>query len=181
MMARPMRLALALGVLMLPAACSGGATAPAADAAPGTIALTITSANGAHAFTVETARTSAEQERGLMFRTDIAANGGMLFAPYPPDGGPPREASFWMKNTPSPLDIVFIRADGTIARIAENAAPQSETPIPSGEPVGAVLELRGGRSLDLGIAEGDTVHWAGQKSGQKSGQNSGQKSGQAGK
>lgn len=69
-----------------------------------------------------------------------------------------------MKNTPSPLDIIFIRADGTIARIAENTAPQSETQIPSGEPVSAVLELRGGRALDLGIAEGDHVAWAGRKS-----------------
>ena len=98
-----------------------------------------------------------------MFRTDIPQNGGMLFAPYPPEGGPPRAANFWMKNTPSPLDILFIRPDGTIARIAENTVPQSEAPIPSGEPVSAVLELRGGRALDLGIAEGDRVSWAGQR------------------
>ncbi|MGK3922265.1 DUF192 domain-containing protein, partial [Enterococcus faecium] len=68
--------------------------------------------------------------------------------------------SFWMKNTPTPLDIVFIRADGTIATIAENAVPYSETPIPSGEPVAAVLELVGGRTSELGIAAGDKVDWA---------------------
>ncbi len=66
-----------------------------------------------------------------------------------------------MKNTPSPLDIIFIRADGTIATIAENTVPFSETPIPSGEPVAAVLEINGGRSAELGIAEGDKVTWTG--------------------
>jgi hypothetical protein len=64
------------------------------------------------------AHRSAEQERGLMFRTNLPADGGMLFAPYPAAGGGPREASFWMKNTPSALDIIFIRPNGTIAAIA---------------------------------------------------------------
>jgi uncharacterized protein len=116
-------------------------------------------ARGRHVFRVEVARTAAEQARGLMFRTDIPADGGMLFAPYPPEGGGPRAAAFWMKNTPSPLDILYIRADGTIARIAENTVPFSETPIPSGEPVAAVLEINGGRAAELGIAEGDRVRW----------------------
>jgi uncharacterized membrane protein (UPF0127 family) len=83
----------------------------------------------------------------------------MLFAPYPADGGPPREASFWMKDTPSPLDIVFIRQDGTIATIAEQTTPYSEVPVSSGEPVAAVLEIRGGRAAELGLAEGDRVRW----------------------
>jgi uncharacterized membrane protein (UPF0127 family) len=139
----------------------GSGTSDAAPQEVKTVALTIASANGPHRFTVEVARTAAEQERGLMFRTNIARDGGMLFAPYPPEGGPPRVATFWMKNTPSPLDILFIRADGTIATIAENAAPFSEAQIPSGEPVGAVLELIGGRAADLGISEGDKVTWSG--------------------
>ena len=121
--------------------------------------VTVTSQTGRHVFKVEMARTPAEQERGLMFRTDIPKDGGMLFAPYPADGGGPREASFWMKNTPSPLDIIFIRADGTIARIAENTVPFSEAQVPSGEPVAAVLEINGGRSAELGISEGDKVSW----------------------
>ncbi|SFO21889.1 hypothetical protein SAMN05428984_2867 [Sphingomonas sp. OK281] len=124
-----------------------------------TMPLMIKSANGAHAFTVESAKTEAEQARGLMFRTDLKPDGGMLFWPYPPTGGAPVAANFWMKNTPSPLDILYIRADGTIARIAENTVPFSEQPIPSGEPVGAVLELMGGRAAELGIAEGDLVTW----------------------
>ena len=142
--------------------CGDGTSAPAkAVEAPAKIAVTIAGAGGRHVFTVERARTGAEQERGLMFRTDIPADGGMLFHPYPPDGGAPKVASFWMRNTPSPLDILFLRADGTIARIAENTPPFSEGQIPSGEPVAAVLEIRGGRSADLDIAEGDTVRWAG--------------------
>ncbi|RZK79095.1 MAG: DUF192 domain-containing protein, partial [Methylobacterium sp.] len=99
------------------------------------------------------------QAKGLMYRTDIAADGGMLFAPYPPEGVPPREASFWMENTPRALDIAFIRADGTIARIAENAIPFDRTPLSSGEPVAAVLEVRGGRLAELGFATGDRVRW----------------------
>ncbi len=124
-----------------------------------TLPLTIKSANGTHAFTVERAKTQDEQARGLMYRTDLKPEGGMLFWPYPPTGGAPVDANFWMKNTPSSLDIVYIRADGTIARIAENTVPFSEAPIPSGEPVAAVLELMGGRSAELGIAEGDLVTW----------------------
>ncbi len=131
------------------------------QAAVRTMPLTITSTNGAHVFTVEIAKTAAEQERGLMYRTDLKPDGGMIFWPYPAGGGAPRDASFWMKNTPSPLDIVYIRPDGTIARIAENTVPFSEVPIPSGEPVGAVLEIVGGRAAALGIAEGDRVTWAG--------------------
>ncbi|VVT04596.1 conserved exported hypothetical protein [Sphingomonas sp. EC-HK361] len=152
-------LTLALAVLAIPAACARGGDATAADAPAGTIALTITSSNGAHVFHVEVAKTEAAQARGLMYRTDIPKDGGMLFHPYPPAGGGLREASFWMKNTPSPLDILFIRADRTIARIAENTVPFSETPIPSGEPVAAVLEINGGRAAELGIAEGDKVAW----------------------
>ena len=155
--------ALVAGALLLSAACKGNnaATGTADAAVPTKIAVTITSKNGRHVFTVEVARTGAEQERGLMFRTDIPQDGGMIFTPYPADGGAPKEANFWMHNTPSPLDIIFIRPGGTIARIAENAVPYSDDTIPSGEPVNAVLEIRGGRSAELGIAEGDKVSWAG--------------------
>jgi hypothetical protein len=136
------------------ASCGGGARSPAA---PGLATVAITGAGGTHAFQVEVARSPAEQERGLMYRTAIPADGGMLFRPYPAGGGPPRVANFWMKNTPSALDIVFIRPGGTVARIAENAVPFDETLLSSGEPVDAVLELRGGRAAELGIAEGDRI------------------------
>ncbi len=143
------------------AGCTAGTSATNGASAATSLALTVTSSNGTHGFQVEQAKSAAEQEKGLMFRTDIPDNGGMLFWPYPPEGGAPKIANFWMKNTPSPLDIIFIRADGTIARIAENAVPYDETPIPSGEPVGAVLELKGGRAAALGINEGDKVTWTG--------------------
>lgn len=156
-----MRAALAAAVLFIAVAPGGAAIAsPAEAAAAARLQVTIVSAAGPHIFTVEVAKTGAAQEQGLMFRTNIAPDGGMLFYPYPPDG-PPREAHFWMKNTPSALDIIFIRADGTIAQIAANAEPYSETVLDSGEPVGAVLEIAGGRAAQLGIAAGDKVSWPG--------------------
>ena len=115
--------------------------------------LTIHSANGAHRFTVEIAATFEQQEAGLMFRKLVPANHGMIF-PY----SPAQEVAFWMKNTLVPLDMLFIRSDGTIARIV-TAKPLDLTPVPSGEPVVAVLELRGGRSAELGVKEGDRVEW----------------------
>jgi uncharacterized protein len=142
------------------AACTSEGAANSSAATARTIPVTVTTAAGTrHVFNVEVARTSAEQERGLMYRTDIGKDGGMIFIPYPADGGPPREASFWMKNTPTSLDIIFIRPDGTIATIAENTVPFSESSVPSGEPVSAVLEILGGRSAELGIAGGDRVTW----------------------
>jgi hypothetical protein len=160
MIARLLLAAAALALTPL-AACAGGA--PAAEAKDGMLAVTIKTAKGAHVFNVEVARTPEQQERGLMFRTDIPKDGGMIFAPYPAGGGGPRAASFWMKNTPTPLDIIFIRADGTIARLAENTIPFSEAPIASGEPVAAVLELVGGRAAETGVSEGDKVSWPGRK------------------
>jgi len=117
------------------------------------IPLTIASGKTVHHFTVEVAATPDEQERGLMFRRELAPNHGMIF-PYKP----PQEVGFWMKNTWIPLDIVFIRSDGTIVRIT-HAQPMDLTPLPSGEPISAVLEIAGGRAAQLGIKEGDIAHW----------------------
>ena len=119
--------------------------------------MALAGATGSHKLTVELARTAEEQQRGLMFRTDLKPGNGMLFYPYPPEGGAPKTANFWMKNTPTSLDIIFIRGDGTIARIAENTVPYSEAPVSSGEPVSAVLELVGGQAAALGLSEGDKV------------------------
>jgi uncharacterized protein len=123
------------------------------------LVVTIETQRGPRVFTVEQARSSAEQERGLMFRTGLPADGGMMFVPYPPDGGAPRVAQFWMKNTPTALDIIFIRADGTIASVEPDAQPFSEEHVVSGEPVAAVLEILAGKSAELGIAAGDKVRW----------------------
>jgi uncharacterized membrane protein (UPF0127 family) len=119
------------------------------------VPLTITSSNGkVHRFTVEVARTPEEQAQGLMNRQSVGPDAGMIFPMEPP-----RDASFWMKNTLVPLDMVFVRADGTIARIEENTVPLSLEPVMSLEPVAAVLELAGGRSAALGIKAGDRVSW----------------------
>jgi len=118
------------------------------------VPLTIVSGNRSHRFQVEVAATSQEQGRGLMFRTEVGPNEGMIF-PFPQ----PRRASFWMKNTLVPLDMLFIRADGTIESIAANTIPHSLDPVSSAGPVAAVLELRGGRAAELGIKAGDRVSW----------------------
>lgn len=116
--------------------------------------MIIQSKNGPHQFRVQVAATPAQQEKGLMFATSLPDDGGMIF-PYQP----PQAASFWMKNTLIPLDIIFIGVGGKIVRITE-AKALDETPLPSGAPVIGVLEIRGGRSAELGIKEGDKVSWA---------------------
>ena len=119
------------------------------------IPLKIKTARGVLHFRVELARTGEQQEVGLMFRTSVPAHGGMLFPMEPI-----REATFWMKNTVIPLDMVFIRQDGTIARII--TAKELTTSIDdSGEPVAAVLELGAGRAAGYDIHEGDRVTWKG--------------------
>jgi uncharacterized protein len=118
------------------------------------VPLTIQSASGTHRFTVEVAETPEQQAQGLMNRQSLAPDRGMIFP-----RNPPGDASFWMKNTLIPLDLIFIRADGTIARIAENTVPLSLDPVPSLEPVVAVLEIPGGRSAELGVKAGDKVSW----------------------
>lgn len=119
------------------------------------VPLTITSGGKTHRFTVEVAKTSEEQAMGLMYRTKLAPDRGMIF-PF----DPPRDASFWMRNTLIPLDMIFVRADGSIANIAPNTVPHSEEPVPSDGPVAAVLEIAGGRSAELGIGPGDVVKWS---------------------
>jgi uncharacterized protein len=114
--------------------------------------LVIETAKGPARFTVELAATPETRERGLMFRRRLGAHTGMLF-----DFQDVRAVSFWMKNTLIPLDMIFIRADGHIARIAANATPLSTGTIPSGVPVEAVLEIAGGRAGELGIRPGDLV------------------------
>lgn len=117
--------------------------------------LTIHTGDRAIRFHVEVARTSGEQEAGLMFRTSVPPQGGMIFPMTPV-----REATFWMRNTVIPLDMLFIRTDGTIARIT-TAKALDESIDDSGEPVAAVLELGAGRAQALGIHEGDKVTWQG--------------------
>ena len=134
--------------------CVAGAERGQSPAGLKQVMLCITSGAKTRAFTVEVAGTVAEQAKGLMFRTELADDAGMIF-PFPQ----PRPASFWMKNTVIPLDIIFVRSNGTIESIAENTVPYSTDSVVSGEPVAAVLELRGGLTAELGIAAGDKVVW----------------------
>jgi uncharacterized membrane protein (UPF0127 family) len=115
-------------------------------------ALEIATSTGRHAFQVEIAKDDATRERGLMDRRYMAADRGMLFE-FDRDG----PTAFWMKNTYIPLDMIFIRGDGSILRIAENTEPLSDRLVPSGGPVRAVLEVIGGTARKLGIAPGDHV------------------------
>jgi uncharacterized protein len=114
--------------------------------------LTIETAEGPVAFTVEVAETEEARARGMMHRDEVGEFEGMLF-----DFEVERPVSIWMENTRIPLDVIFVRADGTIAKITENAQPYSRRSLPSDFPVLAVLEIGGGRSSDLNIRPGDTV------------------------
>ena len=112
--------------------------------------LEIASKTGVHIFAVEIADTDAQREKGLMFRKNLPDGQGMLF-----DFKREQDVSFWMQNTYIPLDMIFIRGDGSILRIVENAEPLSTRLVPSGGPVLAVLEVIGGTAHRLGIAPGD--------------------------
>lgn len=105
-----------------------------------------------HMFTVSIADTEEKQAEGLMHWTELAQDAGMLFV-FADDA----ERSFWMKNTLIPLDIIFIRVDGKIHHIHENAIPEDLTSISSQGPVSAVLEINGGLAEKLGIKPGDIV------------------------
>lgn len=148
------------------AACS---PQPAAEATPTAISsaaaihpvsglavvpLTVSGGQKTHTFQVEVAATPLDQAKGLMFRTEIGPDEGMIF---PRDGF--TQASFWMKNTPLPLDIIFIGTDGRISNIAANTVPYSLESVTSDGIASAVLELNGGRAAELGIVAGNTVRW----------------------
>ena len=106
-----------------------------AQAQASLVQVTIKTSTAVRKFRVEVARTADEQARGLMFRESLPEDGGMIFPM-----SPPRFASFWMKNTVIPLDMIFIRSDGTVARIAAETVPYSLAPVDS-------LNLRVARRL----------------------------------
>ncbi len=150
--ARAFVLAAAAALFATGASCTRDG-ANAAQAAAAENVLTIVSGDREHRFRIELAKTDEERSQGLMFRTELADDAGMLF-----DFGPePRPVSMWMKNTLIPLDMAFIAENGRIARIAAMTTPRSLTSVPSGEDVLAVLEVRGGRLAELGVKEGDVV------------------------
>ena len=114
--------------------------------------LTIVTHRGRFRFNAEIAATPEQQEVGLMYRPALSADHGMLF-----EMGAPQEAAFWMEHCAHPLDMLFIQADGRILSIARQTKPFSLTPIDSGGPITAVLEIRGGRAAEIGAVPGDLV------------------------
>lgn len=114
--------------------------------------LVIETAQGPRIYHVEVMRNDADRERGLMLRPMMPADRGMLF-----DFGRVDKVAMWMKDTLIPLDMLFLRKDGTIARITAMAEPMSERILHSGEPVLGVLEINGGQAALFGIKQGDIV------------------------
>ena len=114
--------------------------------------LQVRTDKGVSSFQVEIADSEMEREYGLMCRRSLAADRGMLFlfAKAAPQ-------MFWMRNTLIPLDIIYIRPDGTVLSIARNVQPLSERPVPSGGTTRWVLELRSGRAAEIGLLPGDRV------------------------
>lgn len=123
-----------------------------ACSAPGEETLVLHTAKGDFTFHVEIAETAASREKGLMFRTTLAPDAGMLF-----DFHREAQQAFWMQNTLIPLDMLFIAEDGTVKTIHENARPMDTTAIPSEVPVRFVLEIAGGRSSAIGLKSGDKM------------------------
>jgi uncharacterized membrane protein (UPF0127 family) len=134
-----------LGLALGPAAAEDATSGP-------TEALSILSREGRHVFAVEVMRNDADRARGLMYRRTMAPDHGMLF-----DFQTSAPVAMWMKNTYLSLDMLFIRADGTVAKIAADTEPLSTKVIPSNEPVLSVLELNAGTAARLKLRAGDRV------------------------
>ncbi|MFG1423724.1 DUF192 domain-containing protein [Roseixanthobacter liquoris] len=145
----PARVLSACAALLL-ALIAGLSFAQAADAP--LEALEIATRKGVVVLEVEVARTEQQRETGLMYRKELPERQGMLF-----DFGKSEPVYMWMKNTFIPLDMLFVREDGTIARIEEMTTPFSTRTISSGEPVKVVVEISGGAAKRLGIAPGDRL------------------------
>jgi uncharacterized protein len=132
-----------LGVLAVACSASAQGTEPLAI---------VTQGGQRHSFQVEVARNDADRAQGLMYRRSMPADRGMLF-----DFGKVEPVAMWMQNTYIPLDMLFIRPNGVIGRIAADTEALSTRTIPSGEPVLSVLELNAGTAARLGVKAGDRV------------------------
>jgi uncharacterized membrane protein (UPF0127 family) len=148
-----LRRSIGVGALLLAHGC-----APALHAEPvfPTAPLAVLGAAGERIeFQVEVADDDRLRSRGLMFRKELPPERGMLLLFERPG-----RAAIWMKNTPIPLDILFIDESGTIVHIHEHAVPYSLATIASPERVRAVLEINGGQAAQLGIRIGDRIEYA---------------------
>lgn len=136
-----------------PAPVSEAASPELSEAGMMLINVTVISGSERHSFKTEVAATQAQQTKGMMFRTEMGDDEGMIFPSYQAQ---PR--GFWMKNTPLPLDIIFIGPDNRITNIG-SGVPYSTQSVYSDGPALAVFEIRGGLSEELGIEAGDVVEW----------------------
>jgi len=151
-MAGVKRFVLAALIGFAPVAASAADLSHAQPVLPKENLVIVTHDGTPHLFHVEMATTEDEQEIGLMWRTSLAADQGMLFV-----WDTPQVSTMYMKNTLIPLDMVFVAADGTVAAIDENAVPHSLAIISSGVPVLGTIELQGGLTEALDIRVGDKV------------------------
>ncbi len=150
----------AIAVILGAGACaqqvSGGgansASGASVDPTAPTEMLTIATQSGPVQLNVEIADDEAERNQGLMYRDPLPDDRGMLFHFQTPE-----HAVFWMHNTPSPLDIIFIGVDGRILNIADHTTPYSDAGVPAAGLTRGVLEIRAGRAAELGIRPGDLV------------------------
>ncbi len=142
---------LVASVALCAVACACASRAPAA---PGARVIVETRSGARHEVAVELARTDAERARGLMHRTELAPDAGMLFL-FDEAG----EHAFWMKNTLIPLDMIFIADDGRISGIVARATPGDLTPRQAGGASRYVLEVNGGWAEAHGVAPGDRVRF----------------------
>lgn len=156
LIARAASVLVALGLATLPAVAppvQAQAALEPLSAFPKSLVEIRTRGGNVHPISVWIANQPSRQEQGLMFVSKLPDHQGMLFV-YPR----PRQISMWMKNTLISLDMLFIRADGTIAYIAARTTPQSLDIITAAEPARAVLEIAGGLAEELGIGVGDRVY-----------------------
>lgn len=135
-------------LLFVLAVCTAGLSRAHASS----VDLAVKTDTATHSFSVEVMRSAEDRARGLMHRKSLPAENGMLF-----DFGRNVIARMWMKNTYIPLDMIFIRTDGTIANIAPDTVPLSTDVLSSEGEVRFVLEINAGLSRQLGISKGDTV------------------------
>ena len=152
MKARTNLLILAVGAVLALGACASGSSAPLDANGVPMEALSIVTSTGEHDFWVEIADDDAERARGLMYRPPLEDDRGMLFQ-FPVA----EEQGFWMRNTPSSLDMIYIGTDGRIVSIAKHTTPQSDRTYPSNGPANGVLEVRAGRSDEIGAKPGDQI------------------------
>lgn len=138
---------------LVPLACRAAPSTKAAAPQADTVKVAVVTEDGRRfEVRVELAATEEERAKGLMFRHRLGVDEGMLFL-FPDEA----VQSFWMKNTVIPLDMIFIRADGTIAGVVDSAEPHSLRPRSVGRPSRYVLEVNAGWAKRNGVKAGDRV------------------------